>query len=531
MDACMNEWMSARACVSLCLSHPLRSMRTRTTTTEDVRDAIARHVQLDGGNQTPSTSSSIGANKRRAIFNRLGEHFDSSKRKGALTNGELHDLVRLTTAFGLEEVDLASTQHKAPSSADDATRYVLGARNGLGDSLTPNTIDADVSVRMRDTTTYHANGTAHHAPEARRNSETWRSGAERQETPVARANRHGRKASIAESDRSVLSKEKSKPRRRTDGEMVEDRLIRDWILRRAREAARLEEMKKSELEARNRVHLKPHEIQQRLEAMQAKESQRARQLEESRRAADEAVRKLANESVSGNISKKTRALSSKMPNFKARQQQYAAKRSEHAERLRREVEDERRAKEMRDYSKERLPITKRAAATQRTLEDLEKWNERREEKIRAAKAKEADEEIAGATFKPELDKHSLRLALKKRMSSRGSDDALAHAATNGSSSRSFTNESTDSEQFAYTPRINKRSTALASQLQSAKEPVYERLYSAAKNSHLKTANVRNAPTTNEAWGGYGVDEPEENADKRDGSSSFGFVSMAELNRE
>lgn len=508
-----------------------------TTTDDDVRDAIARHhVQLDGGNQTPSTSTSsspLGANKRRAIFNRLGEHFDSSKRKGALTNGELYDLVRLTTAFGLEEVDSASTQQKATSSADDAARYVLGARNGLGlvDSLTPSTIDADVSGGVGvggarvGTTTHHASSGA------RRNSETWRSGAERQETPAARANRHGRKASVAESERSVLSKKKSKPRRRTDGEMVEDRLIRDWILRQAREAARLEEMKKSELEARNRVHLKPHEIQQRLEAMQAKESQRARQLEESRKAADEAVRKLANESVSGNISKKTRALSSKMPDFKARQQQYAAKRSEHAERLRREVEDERRAKEMRDYSKERIPITKRAAATQRTLEDLEKWNERREEKIRAAKAKEADKEIAGATFKPELDKHSLRLALKKRMSRKGSDDALAHTVTNGSSSRSFTNESTDSEQFAYTPRINKRSTALASQLQSAKEPVYERLYSAAKNSHRKTANVRNAPTTNEAWGGYGVDEPEENADERDGSSSFGFVSMAELNRE
>jgi hypothetical protein len=508
----------------------MRTTTPMTTTTDvDVRDAIARHhVQLDGGNQTPSTSTSspLGANKRRAIFNRLGEHFDSSKRKGALTNGELYDLVRLTTAFGLEEVDSASTQQKATSSADDAARYVLGARNGLGlDSLAPSTIDADVSVRMRETTTRDASSGA------RRNSETWRSGAERQETPAARANRHGRKASVAESERSVLSKKKSKPRRRTDGEMVEDRLIRDWILRQAREAARLEEIKKSELEVRNRVHLKPHEIQQRLEAMQAKESQRARQLEESRKAADEAVRKLANESVSGNISKKTRALSSKMPDFKARQQQYAAKRSEHAERMRREVEDERRAKEMRDYSKERLPITKRAAATQRTLEDLEKWNERREEKIRAAKAKEADKEIAGATFKPELDKHSLRLALKKRMSRKGSDDALAHAVTNGSSSRSFTNESTDSEQFAYTPRINKRSTALASQLQSAKEPVYERLYSAAKSSHRKTANVRNAPTTNEAWGGYGVDEPEENADERDGSSSFGFVSMAELNRE
>jgi hypothetical protein len=186
---------------------------------------------------------------------------------------------------------------------------------------------------------------------------------------------------------------------------------------------------------------------------------------------------------------------------------------------------------MRDYSKERVPITKRAAATHRTLEDLEKWNERREEKIRAAKAKEADKEIAGATFKPELDKHSLRLALKKRMAKRGSDDALAHAVANGSSSRSFTNESTDSEQFAYTPRINKRSTALASQLHSAKEPVYERLYSAAKRSHRKSANIRDASTTSEAWGGYGVDEPEENADDPDGSSSFGFVSMAELNRE
>ena len=133
--------MGAR--VSVCLSShpPVRGTRddatTMRTTTEDVRDAIARHhVQLDGGNQTPSTSSTssapLGANKRRAIFNRLGEHFDSSKRKGALTNGELYDLVRLTTAFGVEEVDLASTQHKATSSADDAARYVLGARNGLG---------------------------------------------------------------------------------------------------------------------------------------------------------------------------------------------------------------------------------------------------------------------------------------------------------------------------------------------------------------------------------------------------------------
>ena len=504
---------------------------TAVTTDDDVRNAIARH-QLDGGAHT-SSASSVGANKRRAIFTRLGEHFDSSKRKGALTNGELYDLVRLTTAFGLEEVDAASARQKATSSADDAARYVLGVsgRNGLGDALTPSAADADVSVRMRDATTHHANGTTHHASGVRRNSETWRSGAERQEMPAARVNRHGRKASVAESERSVLSKKKSKPRRRTDGEMVEDRLIREWILRQAREAARLEEMKKSELEARNRVHLKPHEIQQRLEAMQAKESQRARQLEESRRAAEDAARKLANESVSGNISKKTRSLSSKMPDFKARQQQYAANRSEHAERLRREVEDERRAKEMRDYSKERVPITKRAAATHRTLEDLEKWNERREEKIRAAKAKEADKEIAGATFKPELDKHSLRLALKKRMAKRGSDDALAHAVANGSSSRSFTNESTDSEQFAYTPRINKRSTALASQLHSAKEPVYERLYSAAKRSHRKSANIRDASTTSEAWGGYGVDEPEENADDPDGSSSFGFVSMAELNRE
>ena len=107
------------------------------------------------------------------------------------------------------------------------------------------------------------------------------------------------------------------------------------------------------------------------------------------------------------------------------------------------------------------------------------------EKLRIAKAKAADAEIATATFKPNLDQKSLRLALKKRMAekkARGVSNGVA--ASESGSPRAGAHETSHP---AFTPEINKRSSDLASTLRDGQggASVHERLYSAAKSRVTK----------------------------------------------
>ena len=145
--------------------------------------------------------------------------------------------------------------------------------------------------------------------------------------------------------------------------------------------------------------------------------------------------------------------------------------------MRQKLEKERLAKETANSAAdERVPITRRAAETHRTLEDLNAWNERRVEKLRIAKAKAADAEIATATFKPNLDQKSLRLALKKRMAekkARGVSNGVA--ASESGSPRAGARETSHP---AFTPEINKRSSDLASTRRDGQggASVHERLY-------------------------------------------------------
>ena len=54
-----------------------------------------------------------------------------------------------------------------------------------------------------------------------------------------------RRSRSSTSNASQTKKPKAKGRRRTDGEPVEDRLLRDWILKQARETARLEDIRRA----------------------------------------------------------------------------------------------------------------------------------------------------------------------------------------------------------------------------------------------------------------------------------------------
>ena len=139
---------------------------------------------------------------------------------------------------------------------------------------------------------------------------------------------------------------KPKPRRRTDGETVEDRLLREWILRQARESARMEEIRRAELAATRKANLTGRQIMESVESLRARGEASRKQQEEARKAAEASARRLATRSVSAHIGKKTRELTAKMPDFSSRQQSFASKVAERAEQRRREAEEEKRAKEM-----------------------------------------------------------------------------------------------------------------------------------------------------------------------------------------
>ena len=104
------------------------------------------------------------------------------------------------------------------------------------------------------------------------------------------------------------------------------------------------------------------------------------------------------------------------------------------------------------------------------------------EKLRIAKAKAADAEIATATFKPNLDQKSLRLALKKRMAERrraASQRVASESGSPGAGAR-------ETSHPAFTPEINKRSSDLASTLRDGQgASVHERLHTAAKSRVTK----------------------------------------------
>ena len=495
--------------------------------------------------------------------------------QGTLSNGELHDLIQLAAAFGFDEVEnvpngrgvsairahVDKTMTATPRSATDAARYVLtGDRSSAQGSTTrerelhASVLDggeASASAALTNTTTPSSPpkvfGTPT-KPHVARLSVDGEEGAAPKETgdgklktktiDIARLTtpilRHPR--SSASNASQTKKKPKAKGRRRTDGEPVEDRLLREWILKQARETARLEEIRRAEMETSKRVLLTPNEIKKNMESMRARDAQVAARQEHRRKATIAEERKIATKSVSEQIGTRTRKLTSSLPDFAARQKSYANSAAQNAERLRQKLENERLVKETANSAAaERVPITRRAAETHRTLEDLNAWNERRVEKLRIAKAKAADAEIATATFKPNLDQKSLRLALKKRMAekkARGVSNGVA--ASESGSPRAGARETSHP---AFTPEINKRSSDLASTRRDGQggASVHERLYSAAKSrvtKYVENATPRRGvdaatKTPIEPWGGYGIDEVVQDAD----DAASGFISLSEITAE
>lgn len=436
----------------------------------------------------------------------------------------------MTTAFGLEEVGTSNA-----GAALEAARYVL-----TGSSATATTGDSEV---FHASTPMSANGTltaqplsppptattllartasggAQTAPNTPQPDDGGRMESATTATSTMRdAARATKSSSLRSKSKSALSSiagatdesKKPKPRRRTDGETVEDRLLREWILRQARESARMEEIRQAELAATRKANLTGRQIMESVESLRARGEASRKQQEEARKAAEASARRLAMRSVSAHIGKKTRELTAKMPDFSSRQQRFASKAAERAEQRRREAEEEKRAKEMVDVSGERVPMTNRAAQTHRTLEDLQAWNDRREEKIRSAKAKKEQEELHGATFAPVLDQRSLRMALKKRMALNKSREDFATSINH--------ERDADDARHPFTPRLVSR------QRETPRDVVLERLYSASKSTQKKSATPDRTPR--EHWGGYGVDDDHPDAD----AGASGFISLAELDRE
>lgn len=503
-----------------------------------------------------------------------------SRTQGTLSNGEILDLIQLAAAFGFEEVEnvasgrgvsairasVDTTTTATPRSATDAARYVLTGDRSSGYVVTTRARELHASVlnegetaaSSATTNAPSANASAPSSPakvvgtpnkphgarasvDGEENAASKETGdvkpktktidIARLTTPIARRSR-----SSTSNASQTKKKPKAKGRRRTDGEPVEDRLLREWILKQARETARLEDIRRAEMETSKRVLLTPQEIKKNMEAMRVRDQQAAARQEHRRKAAIAEERKMATASVSQHIGTRTRKLTSSLPDFAARQKSYANTAAQNAERLRRELEEERLAKETANSAAaERVPITRRAAGTHRTLEDLNAWNERRVEKLRIAKAKAVDAEIAAATFKPNLDPKSLRLALKKRMSekkARGVSNGVA--ASESGSPRVGARETSHP---TFTPEINKKSADLASTRRDGQSgaSVYERLYSAAKSGvtrYVENATPRRVrasatKTPIEPWGGYGIDDVAEDTD----DAASGFISLSEIAAE
>jgi hypothetical protein len=470
--------------------------------------------------------------------------------QGTLSNDDLLEMVRLTTAIGLEEIDSKRSHGLA---VEGAARYVLtesGVENGTrelggdyaddGGNASGSGIHAATNARVkyeRSGSQVSTSSNGHRRLSDARSSlasdfvAAQTTAAPTLTTPsadrmISRKEQTSARRNLSRKMKDSSGKnhigaerevEQHKPPRlrRAGEETVEDRLIREWILRQARERATIEAARKRELDARNGRSLTREEIEQNLEKMKARDVEMAKRAEARRQAADEEARNLASSSVSSMMSKKTRTLSSKMPEFTARQREFMTRRAERIEQRRREIDQEKQTKEAADdfeKTRDRVPITRRAAATHRTLQDLEAWNERREEKIRAAKAKMAAEEDAIATFAPALDKHSLRLALRRRAAGFDSAESVAEAPRK---------ESNGYEDCTFTPTINKHSTRIAFQNNAAETPVFDRLYSTKKTP---TGTPKNNKSQTERWGGYGVDE----ADVLKVVARDGFIHLNEL---
>jgi len=471
--------------------------------------------------------------------------------QGTLSNDDLLEMVRLTTAIGLEEVD---SKRSHVLAVEGAARYVLtesGVENGTrelsgdyaddGGHASGSGIHAATNARVK----YERSGSQvsissnghRRLSDARSSLASDFAAAQTTAAPtlttpsadrmILRREQTNARRNLSRKMKDSSSKnhigaaeheaEQQKPPRlrRAGEETVEDRLIREWILRQARERATIEAARKRELDACNSRSLTREEIERNLEKMKARDVEMAKRAEARRQAADEEARNLASSSVSSMMSKKTRTLSSKMPEFTARQREFMTRRAERVEQRRREIDQEKQTKEAADdfeKTRDRVPITRRAAATHRTLQDLEAWNERREEKIRAAKAKIAAEEDASATFAPALDKHSLRLALRRRAAGFDSAESVAEAPRK---------ESNGYEDCTFTPTINKHSTRIAFQKNAAETPVFDRLYS-TKKTPAGTPKNNKSPT--ERWGGYGVDE----SDVLKVVARDGFIHLNEL---
>ena len=118
---------ASRALVSP-VRHVLASLRTNSF-------EEGRFVGADGGEDA-----------RKEIFARLEAHVENALKKNALSDGEILELIRLTTAFGLEEVGTSNA-----GAALEAARYVL-----TGSSAIATTGDSEM---LHASTPMSANGT------------------------------------------------------------------------------------------------------------------------------------------------------------------------------------------------------------------------------------------------------------------------------------------------------------------------------------------------------------------------------------
>lgn len=450
------------------------------------------------------------------------------------------NMITLAAAFGLEE---KHANAEAPTGIlERAARYVVGDDRLL--TLSSETRDINMASNAfgaPTTSSGSSGGTNQLASDSTTNVAATASNGGRRELDVATIpeGTHVRKISSTSRrphtrstsfpDNSDGTKKKPKPRRRTDGENVEDRLLRGWILKRAREAANLEKIRREEHAAADGARLTRAEIDRSTEALHHRAAESDAQRAKRQEAARSEAQRLAEASVSMSMSKKTREITSKMSDFSSRLEQYTSKATERAERRLEQAQAGRAARTEAENSSARVPLTKRAETMQRTLDDLQAWNERREAKIKLAKEEALQREFAGATFKPSLDPKSLRLALKKRMAT--TRDARrrgeARRVTETPSGTRAGQSPSPSSYQEFTPQINRRSSRIAASRTDANEPVYERLYGTALKSSKPgsiAASARKSPS--ERWGGYGVDDSFD--DDEDSHDAVGFISLADV---
>lgn len=470
----------------------------------------ARSLSVNDERAEGASSAVAG---REALFERLNERVDRALAEGTLTNDEIMSMIKLVAAFGLEDAGIVD---------EDAVRYVLGvSSDGEGGGRNdPSIIAATMNVSPFAANDGNSPPTVPAGGEGEAGSAREESGTNATATHALARNRtssfsrrgSGRLSMSAFTDDQDAVKKKPAVRRRRDGEPVEDRLLRGWILKRAREAANQEKLRQAEIEATNSVRKSKIEINRATEELYRRAEQSEEYLKNLRKQAEVDAKRLASVSISKSMGKKTRELTSNMPDFSSRMQGFVTRVAERADRRKEEAEAERRAREAVDYTREKYPMTKKALMMSRTIDDLEAWNSRRAEKIGLAKAKRAEQELAGATFKPALDPKSLLLAVKRRTKSASAVTTVERASAH-----------TDATPF--TPRIDRRSTRIAASLPDSQETVYQRLY---KRSGATTSQVEHK--SDQRWGGYGVDDSfGDDEDKEDDyADAPGFISLADV---